>query len=92
MFSTIIALKSEFVKRNAKMRMFRDYVISNKSSFNKYLELCLKKHAIYDCSYFQNVFAKFLNKHELIKKKILYFNSNLFMSKALRKAITHKSK
>ena len=31
-------------------------------------------------------------KHASIKKKILRFNNNPFMSKALRKAIMHKSK
>ena len=33
-----------------------------------------------------------LNKHVPIKKKIMRFNNNPFMSKALRKAIMHRSK
>ena len=33
-----------------------------------------------------------LNKHAPIKKKIMRFNNNPFMSKALRKAIMHRSK
>ena len=33
-----------------------------------------------------------LNKHAPIKKKIMPFNNNPFMSKALRKAIMHRSK
>ena len=53
-------LRSQLVKRNAKMKMYRDYIIFNIDSFSKNLEECLKKHAIYDYSYFQNAFVKLL--------------------------------
>ena len=55
-------------------------------SFSKDLEGWLKSHIAYDYSYFQKVFLKLLNKHAPIKKKILRFNNNPFMLKALRKA------
>ena len=37
-----------------------------------------------------NIVIALLNKHAPIKKKIMLFNNNPFMSKALRKAIMHK--
>ena len=39
-----------------------------------------------------NIVIALLNKHAPIKKKIMLFNNNPFMSKALRKAIMDKSK
>ena len=51
----------------------------------------LKSYITYDDSYFQTVFLKLLNKHTPIKK-ILCFSNNPFMSKALRKAITRRTK
>ena len=38
------------------------------------------------------MFIALLNKHPPIKKKIVRFNNNPFMSKALREAIMHRSK
>ena len=52
----------------------------------------LENHIRYDYSCFQNIFVALLNKHAPVKKKIMRFNDNLFMSKALRKAIMHRSK
>ena len=37
-------------------------------------------------------FIALLNKHAPIKKKIMLFNNNPFMSKAFRKVIMHRSK
>ena len=42
--------------------------------------------------WFLQIFIAFLNKHAPIKKKIMRSNNNPFMSKALRKAIMHRSK
>ena len=43
-------------------------------------------------THFQSIFLETLHKHAPIKKKILRFNDNPFMTKALRKAIMHRSK
>ena len=51
-----------------------------------------ENHTSFDYSCFQNIFIALLNKHAPIKKKIMRFNINPFMSKALRKAIMHSSK
>ena len=60
--------------------------------FDKDLDKNLKSNHIVIFSDFQNTFTTVLHKHAPIKKKILRFNNNPFMSKALRKAIMHKSK
>ena len=41
-------------------------------------------NSITEYSHFQNVFLEILHKHAPIKKKILRFNDNHFMTKALR--------
>ena len=74
------------------MKMYRDYKTFNIDFFKKDLRESLENHTSYDCSCFQNIFIALLNKHEPIKKKIMRFNNNSFMSKALRKAIMHRSK
>ena len=53
--------------------------------------LSLENHTTHDYSYFQNIFIALLNKHAPIKEKIMHFNNDPFMSKALRKAIMHKN-
>ena len=88
----ITALRSHLVKGNAKMKIHRGYKAFNIDFFSKDLTGCFKSHNTYDYSYFEKGFLKFPNKHEPIKKKILRFNKNPFMSKALRKVIMHRSK
>ena len=52
----------------------------------------LKNNSITEYFHFQNIFLEILHKHAPIKKKILRFNDNPFMTKAQRKAIMHRSK
>ena len=86
------ALRTQSIKGNAKMKMYRDYKTFNIDSFKRDLGESLENHTSYDYSCFQNIFIALLNKHAPIKKKIIRFNNNPFMSKALRKAIMHRSK
>ena len=74
------------------MKMYRDYKTFNIDFFKRDLRESLENHTSYDYSCFQNIFIALLNKHASIKKKIMRFNNNPFMSKALRKAIVPKSK
>ena len=60
--------------------------------FDKDLDKNLKSNHIVVFSDFQNTFTTVLHKHAPIKKKILRFNNNPFMSKVLRKVIMHRSK
>ena len=74
------------------MKMYRDYKSFNINFFKRDLAESLAIHTSYDYSCFQNIFIALLNKHAPIKKKIIRFNNNSFMSRALRKAIMHRSK
>ena len=74
------------------MKVYRDYKTFNIELFKREIEESLENHTTNDYSYFQNIFIALLNKHAPIKKKIMGFNNNPFMSKALRKAIMHRSK
>ena len=60
--------------------------------FKEDLENNLKNNSITQYSHFQNTFLEILHKHALMKKKILIFNDNPFMTKAPIKAIIHRSK
>ena len=58
--------------------------------FKRDLRESLERYTTYDYSCFQNIFVALLNKHAPEKKKIMHFNNNPFMWKALRKTIIHK--
>ena len=74
------------------MKIYGDYKTFKKRPFKRDLRESLENQTSYDYSCLQNIFIAFLNKHAPIKKKIMSFNNNPFMSKALRKAIMHRSK
>ena len=61
------------------------------NNFKERLDNNLKNNSITEYSHFQNIFLEILHKHAAIKKKILRFNDDPFMTKALRKAIMHRS-
>ena len=86
------ALRSQLVKGNAKTKLYRDYNSFDIKLFKEDLDENLKSNNTINFTAFQNTFTTVLHKHAPIKKKILRFNNNPFMSKALRKAIMHKSK
>ena len=85
------ALRTQLIKGNAKMKMYRDYKIFNIELFKRDIGEGLENHTTYHYSYFQNIFIALLNKHAPIKIK-MRFNNNPVMSKTLRKAIMHRSK
>ena len=87
---TVTALKSLQLKGNAKAKLYRDYSSFNMDQFKENLDNNLKNKSITEYSHFQNIFLEILHKHAPIKKKILRFNDNLFMTKALRKATMHR--
>ena len=86
------ALRSQLVKGNAKTKLYRDYNSFDIKPFKEDLDKDLKSNNTFNFSDFQNTFTAILNKHAPMKKKILIFNNNLFMSKVLRKATMHRSK
>ena len=84
----VTALKSQLIKGNAKVKLYRDY-----SSFQmEMFKADLKCTTSFEYSDFQISFTRVLHNHALTKKKILRFNSSPFMTKTLRKAIMHRSK
>ena len=87
-----IALRTQLIEGNAKMKMYRDYKTFNIDLSKRDLRQSLENDTSYNYLCFQNIFIALLNEHASIKKKIMCFNNNPFMSKALRKAIMHSSK
>ena len=92
--SGFTGLRTLLIKGNSKMKMYRDYKTFNIEIFKKDLgeRESLQNYNTYDYSYFQNIFMALLNKHVPIKKKMMHFSNNPFMSKASRNAVMHKSK
>ena len=88
----VTASKSLLLKGNAKIKLYRDYRSFSIDHFKEDLGDNLKNNTITEYSHFQNIFLEILHKHAPIKKKMLRFNDNPFMTKALRKAIMHRSK
>ena len=82
----------DLIKGNAKTKLYRDcdsFIIDH---FKKDFDNNLKNDSITEYSHFRNVFLEILHKHAPIKKNILRFNDNRFMTKALRKARMHRLK
>ena len=57
------ALRTQLIKGNTKMKMYRDYKTFNIDFFQRDLRESLENHTGYDYSYFQNIFMALLNKH-----------------------------
>ena len=86
------ALRSQLVTGNAKTKFYRNYNSLDVKLFKAKFDQNLKSNNRVNFSHFQNALTTVLHKHAPIKKKILRFNNSLFMSKALRKAVMHRSK
>ena len=79
-------------KGNAKKIFYRDYKAFDHNTFQTKLQSKLTSGTIIDYSQFQSVFLETLNNIAPVKMKILRYNNNPFMNKALRKAITTRSR
>ena len=88
----VTALKSQLIKGNAKTKLYRDCSSFQMEMFKADLDQNLKCTTSFKYSDFQSIFTWVLHNYVPIKKKILRFNNSRFMTKALRKAITHRSK
>ena len=87
----VTVLRSQLVKGNAKTKLYRDYNSFDIKLFKEDLERNLKSNNTVNFCDFRNTCTAVLHKHAPIKKKIIRFNNSSFMSKALRKAIMHRS-
>ena len=78
-------------KGNAKKIFYRDYKAFDHSTFETRLQSKLKSETIVDYSQSQSIFLETLDNIAPVKTKILRYNNNPFMNKALRKAIMTRS-
>ena len=85
-------LKSQFVKGNPKTNVYRNYKDFNTDSFKIELSKKLSSVKMGNYSNFLECFTKLLDKHAPLKKKVLRYNNNPFMTKTLRKAIMIRSR
>ena len=88
----VTALESLPLKGDAKTKLYWDYNSFNIDHSKEDLDNNLNNNSITEYYHFQNIFLEILHKHAPIKKKILRFNDSPFMTKALRKAVMHRSK
>ena len=86
------ALRTQLIKGDAKIKIYRDYKTFNIEFLKRDLGESLENRTIYNYSRFKNIFIALLNKDAPIDKKIMGFNNNPFMSKPLRQTIMHRSK
>ena len=89
---TTMILRKSITKGNPRNILYRDYKIFDQKKFEDQLrsQLASIKTVVY--AQFHEIFLKTLDASAPVKKKILRFNQNPFMSKALRKAIMVRSK
>ena len=79
-------------KGNAKNIFNRDYKAFDHNTFETRLQSKLTSETIIDQSQFQSIFLETLNNITPIKMKILRYNNNPFMNKALKNAIMTRSR
>ena len=89
---TTTILRKSITKGNPRNILYRDYKIFDQKKFEDQLCSQLASIKTVDYSQFHEIFLKTLDAIAPIKKKILRFNHNPFMSKALGKAIMVRSK
>ena len=89
---TTTILRKSITKGNQRNILYRDYKIFDQKKFEDQLCSLLESIKTVDYSQFHEIFLKTLDAIAPIRKKILRFNHNRFMSKTLRKAIMVRSK
>ena len=89
---TTTVLRKTISTGNAKKIFYRDYQVCDHNTFETRLQSKLKSETIIDYSQFQSIFLETLDNIAPVKMKILRYNNNPFMNKALRKAIMTRSR
>ena len=90
---TTTILRKTISKGNAKKIFRRNYKAFDHNTFElKIKKSKLKSETIIDYSQLQSIFLETLNNIAPVKMKILRYNNNPFMKKALRKAIMTRSR
>ena len=89
---TTTILRKSITRGNPRNILYNDYKVFDQKKFEHQLRSQLASINTVDYSQFHEIFLKTLDAIVPIKKKILRFNHNPFMSKALRKAVMVRSK
>ena len=89
---TTTILRKTISKGNAKKIFYRDYKAFDHNSFETRLQSKLTLEIIINYWQFQSIFLETLNYIAPVKMKILCYNNNPLMNKALRKAILTRSR
>ena len=89
---TTTILRKTISKGRAKNIFYRDHKVFGHNTFETRLQSKLKLETIIAYSQFQSIFLETLNNIAPVKMKMLRYNSNPFMNKALRKAIMTRSR
>ena len=89
---TTTILRKSITKGNPRNILYRDYKIFDQKKFQDQLRSQLVSIKTVNYSQFHEIFLKTLDAIAPVKKKILRFNHNPFISEAVRKAITVRSK
>ena len=89
---TTTILRKTISKGIAKKIFYRDYKSFDQNTFGTRLQSKLTLETAMDYSQFQSIFLETLNKIVPVEMKILRFNNNPFMNKALRKATMTRSR
>ena len=81
------ALRSELAKENTKVELYGDYTSFNMKLFKTDVVEHLQKQFWWWIFKFSQKAEEASDKYPTVKKKILHYNKNYFMTKSLRKSI-----
>ena len=87
-------MKSKFQKQLPKVLIYRNYKSFKNEHFrgDLFYELCKEELRNMECSEFEDIFMRILNRHAPIKRSYIRANNAPFMNKSLSKAIMVRSK
>ena len=89
---TTTVLRKTISKGNAKKIFYRDYKAFDHNTSETKIQSKLTSETIINYSQLRSIFLETLNNVTPVKTKILCYNNNPFMNKALRKAIMTRSR
>ena len=87
----LTVLQTSIVKYKPYKIQYRNYKYFDSGKFNRYLKEAFLREYVDSCSKFDDIFLEVLNRHALLKKKIIRANHAPYVCKALRKAIMKRS-
>ena len=89
---TTTILRKIVSEENGKKILQKNYKVYDHNTFEKRLQSKITSETIINYSQFKSIFLEILNNIAPIKMKILPYNNNPFIKKALRKSIMTRSR